>query len=67
MYLITFRPDTRRITSAGVINPTYALPTLPDGAAYSDTLPDGNVTDYLLSESGDFVLSKEDNDARDQN
>ena len=29
MYLITFRPDTRRITSAGVINPTYALTTLP--------------------------------------
>ena len=44
-----------------------ALTTLPDGAAYSDTLPDGNVTDYLLSESGDFILSKEDNDARDQN
>lgn len=67
MYLITFRPDTRRITSAGVINPTYALTPLPDGAAYSDTLPDGNAMDYLISESGDFILSKEDNDAGNQN
>lgn len=65
MYLITFRPDTRRITSAGVINPTYALKTLPDGAVYSETIPNGNVTDYLYDESGEFILRKEENDATD--
>lgn len=67
MYLVTFRTDTRRITSAGKVNPKYMLKMLPAGAAYIDELPGENIMDYIYTESGEFVLSKEDDYAEDQN
>ena len=67
MHLITFRTDTRRVTSAGKIDPAHMLQQLPEGAAYVNELPEGRIMDYLYTESGEFVLAKEDDDATDQN
>lgn len=66
MYLITFVPATGEITSAGSVNPAYALKTLPKGAAYVDALPPGSLSDYLYV-NGEYVETvKEDNNAQYQ-
>ena len=67
MYLVTFRTDTRRITSAGKINPKYMVEMVPEGAAYANEIPAGNIMDYVYTESGEFVFSKEDDYAENQN
>lgn len=65
MYLITYVPATGEITSAGSINPQYALKFLPDGAAYVDALPPGSLGDYLYI-NGEYVATKEDENAQNQ-
>lgn len=67
MYLITYDVSSRRIKSAGKINPTYAIKELPDGAVYKDTLPEGDISNYLYSASGEYILEKEEDNAADQN
>ena len=56
MYLVTYQPETGIITSAGVIDPAYALPPelLPSGAAYVDSLPEGDLAAWLYHD-GTFV------------
>nr|DAQ98782.1 MAG TPA: hypothetical protein [Caudoviricetes sp.] len=64
MYMITFLPGTGEITSAGSIDPNYALKTLPEGAAYVDALPPGSLSDYRYI-NGEYVkAAKEDNNAQ---
>lgn len=65
MYLITFDTQTRRIKSCGEINPKCMLDVLPPGAAYVDVLPGTPIMDYLYTESGQYVLSKEETDDAD--
>ena len=57
MYLVTYQPETEIITSAGVINPAYALPPelLPEGSIYTESLPKGDLTGWLYQDDG-FVL-----------
>ncbi len=64
MYLITYVPATGEITSAGNVNPAYALKTLPEGAAYVDALPPGSLGDYLYINCEYVKAVKEDNDAQ---
>lgn len=54
MYLVTYQPETGIITSAGVINPAYALPPelLPEGSIYTESLPKGDLTGWLYQDSG---------------
>ena len=49
MYLVTYQPETGIITSAGVIDPAYALPPelLPKGSVYTDSLPEGDLEAWL--------------------
>ena len=56
MYLVTYQPETGIITSAGVIDSAYALQPeeLPEGSAYTDSLPEGNLTGWLYQD-GAFV------------
>lgn len=56
MYLVTYQPETGIITSAGVINPAYALPPelLPEGSVYTDSLPEGDLEGWLYQD-GTFV------------
>lgn len=65
MYLITFVPATGEITSAGSINPQYALKSLPDGAAYVDALPPGRLDDYRYI-NGEYVEITEDKNVQNQ-
>ena len=64
MYLITFLSGTGEITSAGSIDPNYALKTLPEGAAYVDTLPPGSLSDYRYINGAFVKATKEDNNAQ---
>lgn len=64
MYLITFLSGTGEITSAGSIDPNYALKTLPEGAAYVDTLPPGSLSDYRYINGAYVKAEKEDNNAQ---
>lgn len=41
MYVLNLNPETNRILSAGI------MPKPPAGAVLVDTLPDGDITDYL--------------------
>lgn len=66
MYLITYNAETRRILSCGEVNPKYMVKALPTGAAYVETLPDSPISNYLYTKSGEYALSKEENDATDQ-
>lgn len=61
MYLVTYQPDTGVLTSAGIIDPDYALPPqlLPPGAAYVDSLPEGDLTAWLYQD-GAFVPCPDD-------
>ena len=61
MYLVTYQPDTGVLTSAGLIDPEYALPPehLPPGAAYVDSLPEGDLTAWLYQD-GAFVPCPDD-------
>ena len=54
MYLVTYEPETGIITSAGVINPAYALPPelLPEGSIYTEALPKGDLTGWLYQDGG---------------
>lgn len=56
MYLVTYQPETGIITSAGVINPAYALPPelLPEGSIYTEALPEGDLDGWLYQD-GVFV------------
>lgn len=56
MYLVTYEPDTGVLTSAGVIDPDYALPPelLPEGSIYTGSLPDGDLEAWLY-QGGTFV------------
>lgn len=56
MYLVTYQPETGIITSAGVIDPAYALPPelLPKGSVYTDSLPEGDLEGWLYQD-GTFV------------
>lgn len=56
MYLVTYQPETGIITSAGVIDPAYALPPelLPEGSVYTDSLPEGDLEGWLYQD-GTFV------------
>lgn len=56
MYLVTYEPETGIITSAGVIDSAYALQPeeLPEGSAYTDSLPEGDLTGWLYQD-GAFV------------
>lgn len=56
MYLVTYQPDTGILTSAGVIDPAYALPPelLPKGSVYTDSLPEGDLEGWLYQD-GTFV------------
>ena len=44
MIMINYDPDTRVVLSGGEVNPRYALQQLPDGAAYVDALPEGDLS-----------------------
>lgn len=61
MYLVTYLPETGVLTSAGTIDPAYALPPqqLPPGSAYVDSLPEGDLTAWLYQD-GAFVPCPDD-------
>lgn len=61
MIMINYDPDTRVVLSGGEVNPRYALQQLPDGAAYVDTLPEGDLSGYRYI-NGAFVPIKQEND-----
>lgn len=67
MYLITYDPETRRVTSCGEVSPKQIMEVLPSGAAYVKTLPGTPMTDYLYTESGEYILSKEEENADNPN
>lgn len=56
MYLVTYQPETGLLTSAGIIDPAYALPPelLPEGSIYTDSLPEGDLVAWLYQD-GAFV------------
>lgn len=62
MYLIVFDPETRRILSCGEVAPKYMLDILPEGAAYETTAPEHPVTDYLYTESGEYIKAEAPHD-----
>lgn len=62
MYLITFDTQTRRVMSCGEVSQKYMLDILPAGAAYTTVAPEKPVTDYLYTESGEYVKAEVTND-----
>lgn len=58
MYLITFDPESRRVLSCGAVSAPYMLDILPEGAAYTTDAPKTPVTDYLYTESGEYVKAE---------
>lgn len=66
MIMINYDPDTRVVLSGGEVNPRYALQQLPDGAAYVDSLPEGDLSGYQYINGAFVPIKQEDDYAADQ-